>query len=76
MSDSVAIERMGIPSVTVVTEPFEAAALATAAALGMPDLPLVVIPHDYLSESEAEIQMKVGGVIGEILAALTRGGIA
>jgi len=61
---------MGIPSVTVVTEPFEVAARATARALGMPDLPLVVIPHDYLSESEGAIEGKVELVIDDLLAAL------
>ena len=71
MSDSVALEKMGIPTVTIVTEPFEAAAGATARALGMAGLPLVVIPHDYLGESEGAIDAKVEAVIDQILAAFS-----
>jgi hypothetical protein len=62
---------MGIPSVTVVTEPFEVAARATARALGMEDLPMIIIPHDYLGESEGQIDAKVETIIDRLLDALT-----
>ena len=69
MLDSANIERMGIPSVTVVTEPFINAATAVARSQGL-DLPLVVIPHDYLTEDEDAIRTRIAPVIDEMIAAL------
>ena len=70
MSDAVILERMGIPTVTFVTEPFVPAARATAAALGLADLPLVVIPHDYLVEGAASVATKVAATVDDVVAAL------
>jgi hypothetical protein len=68
--DSVNLERMGIPSVVIVTEPFVKAAMANARVQGMPDLAMVVIPHDYLVEDEEQVRAKVGPVLDEILERL------
>jgi hypothetical protein len=65
--DSVNLERMGIPSVVVVTEPFVVAAKATAQAQGMPDLAMVVVPHDYLVEDVEQVRAKVDPLVGDIL---------
>ncbi len=70
MSDAVNLERMGIPTVTFVTEPFVPAARATAAALGLPGLRLVVIAHDYLVEGAASVAVKVAAVADAVVAAL------
>jgi hypothetical protein len=72
VSDAVNLERMGIPTVTFVTEPFVPAARATAAALGIADLPLVVIPHDYLVEGAASVAAKVNAVLDDVVTALFR----
>jgi len=61
---------MGIPSVVIVTEPFVAAARANARAQGMPDIAMVVIPHDYLVEDDAQVRAKLAPVIDEILERL------
>jgi len=68
--DTVNLERMGIPSVVIVTEPFVAAARANARAQGMPGIAMVVIPHDYLVEDEAQVRAKIAPVIDEILERL------
>ena len=70
MLDSANVERMGIPSVTVVTEPFITAAKAVARSQGVPDLPLAIIPHDYLTEDEATIRARLEPVIDVIMAGL------
>ena len=67
MLDAVNLERLGIPTVTVVTEPFTVAADTVARSLGMPDVPRVVIPHDYLSEDTDAIAKKLGPLLAEIL---------
>lgn len=67
MLDAVNLERRGIPTVTVVTEPFTVAADTVARSLGMPDVPRVVIPHDYLSEDNDAIAKKLEPLFDEIL---------
>ena len=70
MLDAVALERRGIPTVTFVTTPFAPAARAVARAQGLPDLPLVVIPHDYLVETDAEVTARLHPVLEALAAAL------
>ena len=70
MLDSANLEKLGIPSVTIVTAPFEPAARAVARSQGLPDLPLVIVPHDYLEEDEEHIRTKLVPVLDDILRAL------
>ena len=67
MLDAVNLERLGIPTVTLVTEPFTAAADTVARSLGMPDVPRVAIPHDYLSEETDAIAKKLEPLLEDIL---------
>ena len=67
MLDAVNLERLGIPTVTVVTEPFTVAADTVARSLGMPDVPRVVVPHDYLSEDNDAIAKKLEPLLDEII---------
>jgi hypothetical protein len=68
--DSVHLEQLGIPSVVIVTEPFATAAKVNARVQGMPDLPMIVVPHDYLEEDEHRVREKVAPLIGDILERL------
>jgi hypothetical protein len=43
------------------------AAQVNARVQGMPDLPMIVIPHDYLEEDAAQVQAKVAPLVGDIL---------
>ena len=70
MLDAVALEQRGIPTVTFVTEPFAPAARAVARAQGLPELPLVVIPHDYLVETDTEVAARLQPVFDALCAAL------
>ena len=67
MLDAVNLERLGIPTVTVVTEPFTVAADTVARSLGLPNVPRVVIPHDYLSEDTDAIAKKLEPLLEEIV---------
>ena len=64
------LEDRGIPTVTFVTAPFESAARTHADILGLPDIPLVIIPSDYLDGSDAVVAGKVAPLIDDILAKL------
>ena len=67
MLDAVNLEKLGIPTVTVVTEPFTLAADTVARSLGLPDVPRVVIPHDYLSEDNDAIAKKIEPLLDKII---------
>ena len=70
MLDAVRLERMGLPTVTLATPPFESVARSAARAHGLPDLPIVVIPHDYLSEPAEAIRAKIEQVLDRLLEGL------
>jgi hypothetical protein len=69
--DAARLEALGIPSLTFVTEPFEQAARTHARLLGLPDLPLVIVPSDYLDRSDEAVETKLASRIDEIVSALT-----
>ena len=74
MSDHARLERLGIPTVTFVLDAFAAAARAHAGIHGNPDLPLVVVPRDFLDEVDDEAVLVRDAVIFDaVIAALTRG---
>lgn len=70
MLDSANLEKLGVPSLTIVTAPFETAAKTVARSQGLPDLPLLIVPHDYLEESEADIRAKLEPHLDTIVHAL------
>lgn len=70
MLDSVHLEQMGIPSVVLVTEPFAAAAKVNARVQGMPDLPMIIVPHDYLEEDAHRVRAKLAPLVGDVLERL------
>ena len=76
MLDAVALEQRGIPTVTFVTEPFVSAARAVARSLGLPDLRLVVIPHDYLVEDDDALRTRLDAVFPQVVSAIVAGGEA
>jgi vacuolar-type H+-ATPase subunit F/Vma7 len=68
--DSVHIEELGVPTVTFVTSPFEAAARTLARIHGIPDIPLIIVSDDYLENSDEVIRERTRDSLDEILAAL------
>ncbi|MBI3964546.1 MAG: hypothetical protein HY329_02840 [Chloroflexi bacterium] len=72
MLDAVALEKRGVPTVTFVTEPFETAARAQAAARGYPDLPLIIVPHEFTWEAREQIERKIEVVLPDVVRQLTQ----
>jgi hypothetical protein len=67
----VSLERMGIPTAAVATEPFIDEALEQARVLGMPDYRMVFIPHPVQLLSLAELHEQADRVFDLIVARLT-----
>jgi hypothetical protein len=68
----VRLERMGIPTAGVATEPFVDEALEQARVLGMPDYRMVYIPHPVQLLTLDELHEHADRVFEEIVARLTR----
>jgi hypothetical protein len=68
----VRLERLGIATAAVTTEPFVDEALEQARILGMPDYRMVLIPHPVQLLSTAELHARADSAFPEIVARLTR----
>jgi hypothetical protein len=67
----VELERQGIPTVAVATEPFVDEALEQARVLGMPDYRMVYVPHPVQLLSLDELRGYADRVFEEIVIRLT-----
>jgi hypothetical protein len=64
--DAVHLEQRGVPTVTFVTAPFEAAARAHARLRGMPELPLLIVAADYLETDPGIATLVVEDVVARL----------
>ena len=67
----VRLERLGIPTAAVATEPFLDEALEQARLLGMPDYRMVLVPHPVQLLSAEELRALADGAFDDIVARLT-----
>ena len=72
----VRLERLGIATAAVGTEPFADEALEQARMLGMPDYRMVLVPHPVQLLSSAELRASADRAFEEIVRRLTLGGTA
>ena len=68
----VRLERLGIATAAVATEPFLDEALEQARLLGMPDYRMVYIPHPVQLLTLDELHARADAVFEEIVAHLVR----
>jgi hypothetical protein len=68
------LEKMGVPTVTVVSEPFESLFKRNVASRKFPELPLVVLPHKIDTRPDDEVREvateRSPEVLGKLLAAI------
>jgi hypothetical protein len=70
--DHVNLESLGVPTVTFVTEPFESAALTHADIHGLPDLPFIIVPQDYLEEPSDDVVMaRDAAIFDRVVSSIT-----
>lgn len=68
----VRLERLGIPTAAVATEPFVDEALEQARLLGMPDYRMVFIPHPVQLLSLEALHAHADRVFEDVVARLIR----
>lgn len=68
--DLVRLERRGVTTAGVGTEPFIDEALEQAHTLGMPDLRMTLVPHPVQLLSDAEVETLADASFDEIVARL------
>jgi hypothetical protein len=66
------MEKLGIPTVTIVTTEFSNLAKVYARASGLPNLCLVIVPHPLGGISRGEVEDKADKAFSEILTAATQ----
>jgi len=66
------MEQQGRPAVTVVTEAFQQAAVARAAALGLPEHPRIAIAHPLASRRGDEVEKMAVDAAASVAAALVK----
>jgi len=57
----------GIPTVTIATTDFVDGARNTAQGLGVPELPVVIVPHPFGGQSKEALRAKADGAFQDIL---------
>lgn len=69
--DAVRLERLGIPTAAIGTEPFVDEALEQARLLGMPRYRMVLVPHPVQLLSTADLHAIADAALPQIVARLT-----
>ena len=67
MRDGINIARLGIPSVSLVTEDFWPQGDFVAQSVGMPSVPRVQLPHPVAGTGDSNMQMIAENVVDEIV---------
>ena len=65
------IETHGVPTITFCTHPFRTLSNVRRSSLGLPELPLVFLPHPMMTKTAAEIEQLADQVLAEVVQQLT-----
>jgi hypothetical protein len=74
--DGVHLDRAGIPAATICTDHFVATAQATATVWGVPDYPVIYMPHPLSTLTEEEIQAQAQRLAAQVIRVLLTGRVA
>ena len=70
MRDGIAIAKLGIPSIALVTEEFWPQGDFVADSLGMPDAPRLRLPHPVAGTGEANLEAVAEAIAPQLVEAL------
>ncbi len=70
MHDGITLERNGVPTAVICTEPFISSGKAMSVIGGIPDYPFVVVPHPLGSLSTEQLRERAMQAAPEVLKIL------
>jgi hypothetical protein len=68
--DAILFERLGIPAIAVVTEPFRPTGQAMATSWGMPGYRFLEVPHPIANLDDKELDERADRLVEEVLKLL------
>jgi hypothetical protein len=71
--DGIHLDRAGVPAATICTDHFVATAQATATVWGVPDYPVIYMPHPLSTLTEDAIQAQAQRLADQIVRVLLTG---
>jgi hypothetical protein len=71
--DGVHLDRAGIPAATICTDHFVDTAQATASVWGVPDYPVIYMPHPLSTRTDDEIQAEAQRLAEQVVRVLLTG---
>jgi hypothetical protein len=71
--DVIHLDRAGIPAATIFTEHFMATSQATATVWGVPDYPVIYMPHPLSTLPEADLQAQAQRLASTVVQVLLTG---
>jgi hypothetical protein len=74
--DGIHLDRAGIPAATICTDHFVATGQATATVWGVPDYPVIYMPHPLSTLADAEIQAAAQSLAEQVVRVLLTGQVA
>jgi hypothetical protein len=74
--DGIHLDRAGIPAATICTDHFVATGQATATVWGVPDYPVIYMPHPLSTLADAEIQAAAQRMAEQVVRVLLIGQVA
>ena len=75
MHDGIHLDRAGIPAATICTDHFIATSQATATVWGVPDYPVIYMPHPLSTLPEAALQEQAQRLASTVVQVLLTGQI-
>ena len=73
MHDGIHLDRAGIPAATICTDHFVATGQATAAVWGVPDYPVIYMPHPLSTLTDGAIQAAARRIADQVVCILLTG---
>jgi hypothetical protein len=71
--DGILMEQAGVPSVAIVTEPFEVTGRAMAEQWGLPYYTFLLMPHPTANLSDAELTQRAEAIVPAVVRLLLQG---
>ena len=75
MHDGIHMDRAGIPAAPICTDPFVATGQATATVWGVPNYPVIYMPHPLSTCPDAELQEQACRVAEQVVQILLTGSV-